>query len=145
MEEHHSLLLPLPLRKMLDRGSTWLDERGWIRPAIFQEPCLPTSQTGAITPNGFFEGVRNGPDSLQAFGRWEGLGGHPLREAVILTYRDEAGRCCFAGIDNSGNPAWTISIPNKRLKQPDGRLEAWLLDSETGQFRKLRGIHAYHH
>jgi hypothetical protein len=140
--EHQSHVLPPHMNAILMMNSGWLDQRGYIRPGIIREPRLRPSQLEAERGMGRFDSVSARPDSIIAMGTADDGSGGMLREAVIITCRDGRGDRRLMGINNAGLPRWRAAFPRSRLVAGGRRLEAWLLDGETGRFRPLNGEHA---
>jgi hypothetical protein len=90
---------------------------------------------------GRFEGISVLPDSIIAMGTADDGSGSMQREAVIITCRNGRGERRLVGINNAGHPSWRAAIPRSRLLSGERRLEAWLLDGETGRFRSIDGEH----
>ncbi len=120
----------------------WLDANHLLRPGLIREPYLTQSRQHPTAVLGRFAEVSWRHDTVVATGQVEDTALLPLRQAVIITSQEVSGRRRFVGIDNAGTAAWTVAIPAHRLQREDLRLEAWLLDGETGMFRAIPGSHA---
>jgi len=139
--EHQSHVLPPHFNTLLLRDSRWLDRRGYIRPGLIREPRPHPSRIDTARGMGRFEGISVLPDSIIAMGAADDGSGSMQREAVIITCRNGRGERRLVGINNAGHPSWRAAIPRSRLLSGERRLEAWLLDGETGRFRSIDGEH----
>jgi hypothetical protein len=138
--EHKTLIYPSGFDKLSSKVK-WLNAHGYIRPSILEAPVLKENQIKKVPESGVFSSITARNDSILCSGIIDNELLSPLRFAVIITAKNKFGQRKFVGINNSGNPKWTINLPVSRLEKGNVLLEAWLFCGDDGLFYPIADKH----
>ncbi len=138
--KQQTLIYPSGFDK-LKKKAEWLNAHDYIRPNMVQSSILNRSSMDTLPASGTFVEMLVQSDTLIAKGTIRDPELIPLRMAIVLTTQMDDGRRNIVGMDNSGNPQWSIHFPKTTNDAGGALVEAWLFDSRSGLFHLMNGKH----